>query len=493
MGMPERRSIFWASLAFMAIPMAGYLWVFKTYAINMPYLDDYDVVLGWMHQFLSSNTLHAKFYLLFQQHFEHRIVFDHLIELLCFLIFHKINFIFLSFVGSVGLFGIVALLLYAGRNAGLSCFELIPVPFLLLAWSQHELIGFAMASLQQYWQLFFDLASLIVLTRFQTKLGLAAAGVLGVAASFSGGGGMSVFPVGFLYLLVSRRWRFAAFWSILAAATYYLYFVLLNYQSQLSDMFQHAYAWENPLDVVEFFVQFMGNAGHSMPEALIFGGIIIVMGGLLSVWHFCRQGQPLIYVLLFVSLSAFLVSISRALFGLQVSLTSRYTIYGLLNLALVYIMLISAVQKNLFRRLCAVSGIILWIAVYWSWIGPALTGLRHDNALEQNGLITNFTTPNAAAELQTAMREGVFYPEVLFRHVPRQVISNARFSAAWNVLFFDVYRLRPDLGTAFPLNKASSYASLLHWAITVSPNDPAYSTLNKLQPDYVAMLDDSER
>ena len=137
MGRLETRRRFWVSLGLMAIPLVGYLWVFKTYAINMPFLDDYDVMLGWMHQFLSSDTLHGKLYLLFQQHFEHRIVFDHLIELLCFLIFHKINFIFLSFVGSVGLFGIVAVLLYAGRKAGLSYFELIPVPFLLLTWSQN--------------------------------------------------------------------------------------------------------------------------------------------------------------------------------------------------------------------------------------------------------------------------------------------------------------------------------------------------------------------
>ena len=490
MGRLETRRRFWVSLGLMAIPLVGYLWVFKTYAINMPFLDDYDVMLGWMHQFLSSDTLHGKLYLLFQQHFEHRIVFDHLIELLCFLIFHKINFIFLSFVGSVGLFGIVAVLLYAGRKAGLSYFELIPVPFLLLTWSQNELIVFAMASLQQYWQLFFDVASLIVLTRSETKAGLAAAGALGVAASFSGGGGMLVFPVGFLYLMVSRRWRFAAFWSILAAATYYLYFVLLNYQSLPSDMFQHAYAWANPLDIVEFSVQFMGNAGHSPTQALIFGGIIIVMGGVLSVWHFRRPGQPLIYVLLFVLLSAFLVSVSRALLGLQESLTSRYTIYGLLNLTLVYIMLISAIQKNLFRRLCAVTGILLSIAVYLSWVGPTITGLRHENAVEQNNLITNFTTPNAAVELQTAMREGIFYPGVLFRYMPRQMIRNSKFSEAWNVLFFDVYVVRPDLRIAFPLNSAASYASFLHWAEAVSANDPAFARLNGLQPEFATMLGD---
>ncbi len=472
----------------MAMPVLAYLWVFKTYDINMPILDDYDAVLGWMHQFLYSNALHEKFLLLFQQHFEHRIVFDYLTELLCFLLLHKINFVFLSFVGSAGLFGIVAVVLYAGRKAGLSYFELIPVPFLLLTLSQHELICFAMASLQQYWQLFFDVSSLSVLVRFQTKPGLAAAGLLAVAASFSGGGGLLVFLVGLLCLLFSRRWRALVFWSILAAITCYVFFVALHYQRTPADRISYACARAHPLNSIAFSIRFIGNFAHSSTQAAIFGVIAIIAGSVLAVRSFAKKQQVFIYVLLFVWLSACLVSLDRNVMGPQAALSSRYTIYSLLGLAQIYIMLISTAPSKFFQRVWAFAGIAISIALYSSWVDPALSQLQFWHGAEENMLITNFATPDAAGELQTAIRDGVFYPSVLFRNMPKQIIGKPGYRDAWSVLYFQVYNVRPDLKAAFPLTTAASYASFLQWAATDAAPDPAYSKLKPLQQTYESML-----
>lgn len=482
----SRRSL--ASTALMMLPFIIYITVFKEYVINMPFFDDFDAVLGWMDQFLSSKSPHEKFLLLFQQHNEHRIVFDYLIELLCFHAIHKINFIFLSFVGSLGLFGIVVVILYAGKKAGFSYFELIPIPFLLLTLSQNQLIYFAMASLQQNWQLLFELASLIVLIRFQTRRGLASAGLLGLAASFTGGGGLLVYPAGFLYLALSKRWSSAMVWTIFAAVTAYIYFVALEYQSLPSDQIAHAYAKSHPFTAIVFSIQFLGNFAHNTTGAFIFGAVSIVVFSILYVLNDHNRQAPFAYIFLLILASAILVGLDRSILGPQESIASRYAIYGLLNLASIYMMIILTMQEMPFRNLFASAGILISIGIYLSWISPALATLGYIHKREQNSLIWG-STQAAATELQAAMNSGVFYPEVLFRHMPTQFAHNPQYNQAWRALFFDVYLMRPDLQSNFPLNTAASYAALLHWAaITIPQVDPAFVRLQPFQSTYQSML-----
>jgi hypothetical protein len=235
----------------------------------MPVFDDYTAVLDWMCQYLSSPNLHDKFFLFFRQNFEHRIVFDYFAELLCFHLFHKINFVFLSFFGSMGLFGIVATLLYAGKKNGLSHFELIPVPFLLLTLSQSDLMWYNMASLQQYWQLLFVILLLIVLIGSTEKSALIVALLLLVGAIFSGGGGLLAAPIGLCYLVLSKQWRAALLWSVSSVFVIYIYFVVLKYEPTAADRTAHAYVHANPAKFLIFSIRFIGNFGRSTTYALI--------------------------------------------------------------------------------------------------------------------------------------------------------------------------------------------------------------------------------
>jgi hypothetical protein len=487
MDKPAKLNVAISIYGFMAIPVVIYLCVFKIYAINMPFFDDYDAVLGWMNQYLSSDTSRGRFFLLFQQHNEHRIVFVYVVELLCFHLFHQINFVFLSFVGSLGLFGIVAAVLYLGKKAGLSNFELIPVPILLLTLSHNQLITLAMAGLQQYWQLLFDILSLIFLTRSQKVANFAAAFLSAVAATFSGGGGLLVFPVGFIYLIFSKRWLSAIIWFVSAAVVFYVYFVDLNYQFSQSTGISHAYAYALPVKFLKFTVQFIGNFGHSTTSALIFGAISIFLYGALFALK-SRQKEPaFLYISMFIFVSAIVVGLNRTVLGPQESIASRYTIYGLLNLTMIYLMIVSIIQLNSIRRISGFAGIVISIVIYLSWLNPALATLGYWHTQEKSRLIWS-SADAAAAELQAAMREGVFYPKVLYRHTPRQIESNAEYSKAWNELFW-IYLVRPDLQKAFPLNGGASYIPLLEWAATTTPStDQAALQLKPFQPAYKSML-----
>jgi hypothetical protein len=102
------RRVAWMAYLALSLPVLIYLYAFQRYATNMPFYDDYDAILFWTLQFINAQDFHEKFWLFFRQHNEHRIIVDYFVNLLSLGIFHRINFIFISFVGSIGLFGITA-------------------------------------------------------------------------------------------------------------------------------------------------------------------------------------------------------------------------------------------------------------------------------------------------------------------------------------------------------------------------------------------------
>jgi len=457
----------------------------------MPVFDDYTAVLDWMCQYLSSPNLHDKFFLFFRQNFEHRIVFDYFAELLCFHLFHKINFVFLSFFGSMGLFGIVATLLYAGKKNGLSHFELIPVPFLLLTLSQSDLMWYNMASLQQYWQLLFVILLLIVLIGSTEKSALIVALLLLVGAIFSGGGGLLAAPIGLCYLVLSKQWRAALLWSVSSVFVIYIYFVVLKYEPTAADRTAHAYVHANPAKFLIFSIRFIGNFGRSTTYALIFGLISIAAAIPLFALSVGKTVQSFMYIVMFVWATAFAVAYDRSFWGPQFAISSRYTIYGLLALALIYMTAVSLNRSHLLRRFTAVAGIIVSVAVYMSWINPALAALRQMHAWETTSVVTYpflSIVRDPRVELRTAMNEGVFYPHTLYSHLPKQIENNRQYNQAW-VALFGIYLFRPDLQNAFPLTSAASYTPILRWAAMKIPSyDPAYAQVKPLQPVYASML-----
>lgn len=104
--------------AFMLIallPIIIYLWAILKYTVNMPFWDDYDSILNWINRFiLHHDNLKYVMSMLLEQHNEHRILFDRVFILLDYYLFGSINFIYLSFVGYLGLFALFGLMLWIG-------------------------------------------------------------------------------------------------------------------------------------------------------------------------------------------------------------------------------------------------------------------------------------------------------------------------------------------------------------------------------------------
>ncbi|WP_215877216.1 hypothetical protein HF292_015790 (plasmid) [Acidithiobacillus ferruginosus] len=405
----------------MSVPLFVYIWAFLKYTVNMPYWDDYDSVLGWLLQFLYDSNLHQKLILLFRQHNEHRIVFGRIIELADVYLFGKVDFIYLDFIGLLGLFCLLSVMLYIAKMKELKTYELIPIPFLMLTLSQSTQISFAMASMQQYWQLLLSVLSLAFLISFRGYVSFVTACVLAIIASFTGAGGLIVFPVGLIYLALSKKLRLSFLWSMVAAVISYIYFIYLHYEPTLIGKASHAYAYSHPIKYVEYAVSFVGNAGHNLSQAFYFGCVLIAMAMSLFVISLRKNDKILTYISVFVLATAAAAGLSRVSMGIGEALSGRYTIYSLLILSTLYIALISSVGQQPIRRLLASSGIVVSVALYASWVTPGLNMLNQQYG-EMENVLCYPSQSSAMEELGNAMKHKLFTPIAqVYRNLPASV------------------------------------------------------------------------
>src|ERR1700743_859724 len=88
--------------AWIFIPAFLYFRIVDHYAVNIPWSDDYDAILGFLLEFRKA-PFGEKIGLLFSQHNEHRILSSRLVYITWQALFGRINFRYLTFIGDTQL------------------------------------------------------------------------------------------------------------------------------------------------------------------------------------------------------------------------------------------------------------------------------------------------------------------------------------------------------------------------------------------------------
>jgi len=511
----SRRGVLWL-LGFIgaATPILIYMWAFLRYSVNMPAGDDYDAVLDWLGRFIDSGTIVEKFRLIFEQHNEHRIVFDRLIFLADYAIAGKINFIYLDVVGALGLFLIFFLLVRIARKSRIPNISVLVLALLVFNLRQWGLISFAMASIQQYWQLLFAMISLYLLRTCQDKSRLIASIMLAVASIFTGAGGLLTFPIGILYLIVCEKGsRAIVAWAVVGVAAFLVYFVILPYHGTTISKQSHELLFANPLKALYFILAFLGGYMRKTTPAILLGGLSLIafMTILFSRMRsgLFKDSAFMATLIGYIILVAIASGISRSEIGLGEALSSRYTIYGLTLLALLYIYGLSGARTWIGNKaiisLGCIASIVLYVSYFWSSIGF----LRFENSLQERYIVYPYNA-RAIDILGEGMRAGYFFPvAIVFSNLPeraktglsykypipysvdsmmpapaglkQEILSSCEFYRSW-VWLSDLYFHHNDLKLAYPLNTMSSYRDFLDWAATysdaTSPYKLSYSALS---------------
>ena len=173
-------------------------------------------------------------------------------------------------------------------------------------------------------------------TRWARWLGAAA---LGLAATFSLGMGLLIWPIGLLLLLLTarraRQWWAAGLWAAVGVAVFALYFTdypRLPGPGPLSVVLQQplALALQQPLALAHYVLNYLGSPVLTYDYAYVFGFLGLAAWWAAALWLALRAWphlQPLLPYLglgLYSQAGAAMVAVSRLQFGTHQAIASRY-------------------------------------------------------------------------------------------------------------------------------------------------------------------------
>ncbi|GAB3994748.1 hypothetical protein GCM10028807_33080 [Spirosoma daeguense] len=369
----------WLGYLLVSLPVLVFVLVWKAYALNIPKWDDHALraFLYYSHQ---ETTFSGKIYQLFRQHNEHRIVLDRIITLLDYSLFGKLNFIHLMVAGILSLIGLLTVFIAVLNRAGKSVLYAVPAALLIFNLSHWENMYWGMASLQNFSVVLWIIAAFYFLS-YTNQLGLAF--IAAVLATITSGNGLVVWPIGLLLILLrttgttfkKQTLRSLTSWLVGGGLVIGLYFTGFSKPNDI------AYVRPGLFDLVKGWFAFLGAAAEVIP----FGSPLkasIALGGLLAVTTLGLLALTLLryrltiiqtilslikpkslrstrtesipsVTLFFWGCAAFLlgtaaiVAWARTGFGMDILITSRYKMYSLTLIALLYVYLLVTLSERI--------------------------------------------------------------------------------------------------------------------------------------------------
>lgn len=401
-------------LVLALLPVVAFYATFARYAVNVPFQDDYDGVLGSLMNLLDAKTAGEWWSALLAQDDEYRVSFVRLVVRGQYALTGEVDFRTLGWVGNLLLLGFLGLFFKTTRQLGLPAAYFVPVPFLLLTQDFYEGTFWGWIPCQYFAVLFWAFLTLYLLSRDWSGAFAAALG-LAVLTTFTNGNGLVVFGPGALILAYGGRWRWLALWLLVfagAAALYFTGWQLPPFRPKLADNLR---AWPT---LVSGFFAFLGAHFDLLPDAPLARRVPLpalaglALAGLTGVlaWAALRgigfrlrnrplstggwvstrlkNHQPavlfLLGSLLFVALTAVILAVGRASLGLETMLLSRYKLNGALLACLGYLAgaaLLSGRARYRWALAVGAVAVGVWGWSYWRFT-PDVAQFRREKLLD---------------------------------------------------------------------------------------------------------------
>lgn len=323
----------WMMLAIYLGFYGVYVW---HYALNVPYLDDYNAILGYLVKVQQLPWL-DKIGAMFVPHNEHIMWGTRLVGLLQYFLIGSIDFQWLILLGNV-LFVVQFILLYRLFPQQKATFWLLGI---ILLNPQYSATSFwAMAVWSNV--LVIVLATLTISCLVQKKalwIGI----VLGILTLFSNGNGMMILPIGFLILWWQGRTRKDIFYWILASLIGGLGYFMILKSYPTHDTFFVGNLLLFPLNMTAFMGAYAAlTTGLAGQVSAIGVGVVILALTVRTVFRLHQKRQTadlaLLSIMLFVILTACSVAVFRSEKGMDIIIGSRYKHYSSLAIALAMLM-----------------------------------------------------------------------------------------------------------------------------------------------------------
>ncbi|TLV01226.1 hypothetical protein [Dyadobacter luticola] len=337
------------------LPILIYFTVWNYYAINIPKWDDH-ALKNFIEEFVHAPGWKGKIQALFRQHNEHRIATTRFFAWLDYSIFGHLNYRHLMTVGNLLLVGIVPLCYDFLKKNKKPLFALVPVPFLLLTLAFWENMYWGMSAIQNFGVVTLTLWTLYLCINSKV-LPFAISMVLAGITVLTSGNGLMVLPLGALLLFLGQNRKRFALWLVVSAAEIFCYFYW--YTKPESNPPIRASFFE----LVKGYMTFLGSFAESIPIAdnfkicFFFGIVLFLVAisiGFTTLFGILKNKYSnkferttdlfCLGAILFILGTALIVVYSRAGFGLDGMLLSRYKIYSVLLLIVAYLYIVIPIR-----------------------------------------------------------------------------------------------------------------------------------------------------
>lgn len=419
---PLRR---WFGLGVAAVPVVYYFTVLIWFAYDMPYMDDYPVLVNFLNQ-LPDASVGERWRLLLEQNNFHRVVWVKAVAWLTYALTGQVDFTFLQVLGNASLL-LVAWLLYKASTVKnrdeysfLSLILFLPVLFFLFQFQSWNNAFWAMAAMSNLWAPAFALLAFWLAGRGREGWAV----LVGVVALLTNGNGILVLPLLLAGFLLSQNWRWAAITVALLIPAYGLYFSEYSNPSGVS--ITRLFELSTATHLLALDTAFLGAMFHHpavswLPQLV--GWITGIWTIYLLILRYNRTNPTLFWMLVFLQLTGLMLAINRLDNPVDVMFASRYKNITALVMAVIYLTILDVLAKQtqprIVRRFVGLAGVVsVGIGVisnltYFSKIVRFRELKQTDQVLWERYGIIRASSPlyGAASQLSQLKKAGIFQPK----------------------------------------------------------------------------------
>ncbi len=409
-----KKYIKWGFLGLAIIPLFSVLFFINSNSVNVPFLDQYELVP--IIKDIHNNSL--TFQDLWQQHNEHRIFFPRIV-MLASAVISKWDIregILINWVVATASFVFLAILL---RLTARRLSNTVPIWMPLL-------ISLAFFSILQYenwlwgWQVqwFLNVFGIMLATYSITKLIISpkqllwlATTILGaIIAQYSLGNGMLIWPIiiaVLIYCRIKKKW--IGLTVLIASISTLLYY--FNYHDPTGSV-SKTLVFHEPIQFIGYTMLYLGRPLSYGHIAVAFSGFLILLTFLtIAIFLFVKNKArfkiciPWFMLGFYAIASALITGLSRLGYGAGQSLSSRYTtISTLLLLSLIVLLVLNRdVVKKIFKRLYAPFAIFFVISIFGLVIinaqDASIKALTYTRYINNTKKCTSFLSPTKSCLL----------------------------------------------------------------------------------------------
>ena len=351
MEMPElsKRWKLASAISLVALPALVFYLILCRTAVNLPILDDYQIILGTANSLSQEHSLASRLgVVLTSEHNGYKLMFENSLVWAFHALTGHVQILPLVALGNafpLVIFLAVALMaeFHIADRAAKILF-LAPAAYFIFQLQYASALNFASSSLQHLAVVAFSLLSIYLMSKNArgTFVGSCIAATLAIASSPNG---FFLAPVGVLILVQQKRWKQIAYWVTLLLLVLGLYlFHYTGVATSADSGGETAVTASHHMNPI-YALSFVGSSAARYSSVLPSGVLGLLLCGVVVLAiqrRYFLQNPAVFYSMIFILINAVAVSGLRSDSGVAQSLASRYRTYSNLMLAFSYMFLVES-------------------------------------------------------------------------------------------------------------------------------------------------------